>query len=53
VKKKPSSRKRQKPISLHPLSPDEALRAALQTPPPKGFFMFTPPKAKTEEDGKN
>jgi hypothetical protein len=29
------ARKYSKPISLYPLSPDEALRAALQTPPEK------------------
>jgi hypothetical protein len=45
VKNEASNKKRQKSISLYPLTPDVALRAALQTPPPpKGFFFMVPKK---------
>ena len=47
MKKKPAKKKYQQKISLHPLTPDEVLRAALQTlPPPKGFFFFGGKKRK-------
>jgi hypothetical protein len=42
MKKKPVKKKYDQKISLHPLTPDEALKAALQTPPPKAFLFFQP-----------
>jgi hypothetical protein len=49
MKKKASKKKYQKPISLHPLTPDEALKAALQTPPPpKGFFFLSKKKERVD-----
>jgi hypothetical protein len=44
--KKPAKKKYCGKISLHPLIPDEALRAALQTPPPKALLMISPKKKK-------
>jgi len=46
MKKKSASRKYQKKISLHPLTPDEALRAALHTPPPPKALLLLLPKPK-------
>jgi hypothetical protein len=46
MKKKPSKKKYQGKISLHPLTPDEALRAALQTPRPKALLMISSKKKK-------
>jgi hypothetical protein len=46
MKKKASKKKYQCKISLYPLSLDEALKAALQTPPPKALLIL-PPKKQT------
>jgi hypothetical protein len=44
VKNKPAKKKYQKKLSLYPLTPGEALRAALQTPPPSKALLLLPPK---------
>jgi hypothetical protein len=46
MKKKPAKKIYRQKISLHPLTTDEALKAALQTPPPPKGLMLLPPKSK-------